>query len=306
MPLEGIEGSRTLSFTQRHHVDQKARMTAFGSRLGKVVQAGSDTDLAIGKNAPIDYNSYRSVKSFGSRVRFIVMHYTAADFKTSVDLLTQGAASAHYLVPSPADPSYLAAGHREVKIFNLVDEKERAWHAGVSHWRGRDNLNDTSIGIEIVNQATDDNGHFTFPPFDPQQIAAVNSLAANIIQRYPDISPVNVVGHSDIAPGRKSDPGASFPWQQLAEAGVGAWYDEGTKEKYITQFSKAIPGRDDIISQLKSYGYDTTAAKTSQGFTALIRAFQLHFRPCEYNGDLDVETAAILYALVEKYSPSAQ
>jgi len=305
MPLEKIEKiivppifqvTRSINLTT-----QEQSMLLDG--LCEVGQADCDVERRINKVTSIDYNSYRAVKSFNSRVRFVVIHYTAADFKTSVDLLTRGAASTHYLVPDPSDPSYRETGNKDVKIYNLIDEKDRAWHAGVSSWRGRNNLNDTSIGIEIVNQAKDDgHGHFIFPPFNPQQISAVKELAANIIQRYPDISPVNVVGHSDIAPGRKSDPGAAFPWKQLSEAGIGAWYDENTKAKYVTQFSQTMPSRHEIISKLKTYGYDVAGAERPNGFKDLVRAFQLHFRPADYSGKLDAETAAILYALVEKYT----
>ncbi len=96
-------------------------------------------------------------------MRFLVLHYTALDFAASVKALTTGAASAHYLIPAPHDPSYKAAGFKGQRIFNLVAEEDRAWHAGVSGWARRDNLNDTSIGIEIVNLARDDDGVFTFP-----------------------------------------------------------------------------------------------------------------------------------------------
>lgn len=309
MPLERIEKSRIPAITpvteSLQPNAQKMSMEKQSSvldKLSEVNQVGGDVERKINRITPIDYNSYRAVKSFNSRVRFVVMHYTAADFKTSADLLTHGAASAHYLVPDPSDPSYLETGNKDVKIFNLVDEKDRAWHAGVSSWRGRNNLNDTSIGIEIVNQAKDDGqGNFVFPPFNPQQISAVKELAANIIQRYPDISPVNVVAHSDIAPGRKSDPGAAFPWKQLSETGIGAWYDESTKEKYMAQFGQRIPANIDIIGKLKAYGYDVVGAEQADGFKNLVRAFQLHFRPANYSGDIDVETAAVLYALVEKY-----
>ncbi|PBD22375.1 N-acetylmuramoyl-L-alanine amidase, partial [Pseudomonas aeruginosa] len=98
----------------------------------------------------IDYNSYRTTTPYGKRVRFLVLHYTALDFAASVKALTTGAASAHYLIPAPHDPSYKAAGFKGQRIFNLVAEEDRAWHAGVSGWARRDNLNDTSIGIEIV------------------------------------------------------------------------------------------------------------------------------------------------------------
>ena len=99
----------------------------------------------------IDYNSYRSVASFGHRVRFLVLHYTAQNFADSVKSLTGKSVSAHYLVPDPSEATYQAAGFSGVRIFNLVDENERAWHAGTSQWGTRSNINDTSIGIEIVN-----------------------------------------------------------------------------------------------------------------------------------------------------------
>jgi len=249
----------------------------------------------------VDYNSYRSVKGFNRRIRFLVMHYTALDFNKSIAALTGSSVSAHYLVPDPSDKSYTDAGFKDMRIFNLVNENERAWHAGISSWSGRNNLNDISIGIETVNLATDNDGIFTFPPYNPLQIDAIKELSINIIQRYPDITPVNVVGHSDISPGRKSDPGSVFPWKELHAAGVGAWFDEETKNKYINRFSHSLPSKYDITEMLKRYGYDTSDSGDNAGYIQLIRAFQLHFRPCNYNGKLDMETAAILYALVEKY-----
>ncbi|WP_455476391.1 N-acetylmuramoyl-L-alanine amidase [Bartonella sp. B17] len=293
----------------------------------------------------IDYNSYRSIKSFNRRVRFLVMHYTALDFKASVMALTGENVSAHYLVPDPSEQTYIESGFKDMRIFNLVDENERAWHAGVSAWAGRSNLNDTSIGIEIVNLAmshsdssekahTDEaslkgvhilypvnkdgyelqdeavnlvpyeNESFIFPPYNPTQIDAVKELALNILQRYPDIMPTDVVGHSDIAIGRKSDPGAAFPWKELYTAGIGAWYDDELKDHYQEQFCKSFPSKEDVLAKLKCYGYDISIACTEIGYKNLIRAFQLHFRQKNYDGILDVETAAIIYALVDKYFPS--
>ncbi|WP_448651318.1 N-acetylmuramoyl-L-alanine amidase [Pseudomonas fluorescens] len=249
----------------------------------------------------IDCNSYRNVKGFSRRVRFLVMHYTAEDFTTSVTALTGPNVSAHYLIPDPSERTYADAGFKEMSIFNLVDENERAWHAGASIWAGRNNLNDTSIGIEIVNLATDKGGMFTFPPYHPEQIAAIKQLAINILQRYPDISPVNVVGHSDISSGRKSDPGSAFPWKELYAAGVGAWYDDLTQQRYCAQFKENLPPKSEVVSKFSKYGYDTSATTNDNGYMNLIRAFQLHFRPKKYDGVLDAETAAALYALVDKY-----
>ncbi|GAA4665594.1 N-acetylmuramoyl-L-alanine amidase [Bartonella pachyuromydis] len=295
----------------------------------------------------IDYNSYRSIKSFNRRVRFLVMHYTSLDFKESVMALTGEDVSAHYLVPDPTEQSYIEAGFKDMRIFNLVDENERAWHAGMSSWAGRSNLNDTSIGIEIVNLAkgysdssekaykddcelqnyvnswsegdgvngtalqletenleVDNCQNFIFPPYNPRQIDAVKELALNILQRYPDIMPTGVVGHSDIAIGRKSDPGAAFPWKELYLAGIGAWYDEKQKDGYQEQFYKSLPPQEDVLAKLKCYGYDISVASSEMGYRDLIRAFQFHFRQENYDGILDIETAAIIYALVDKYFPS--
>ncbi len=250
----------------------------------------------------IDFNSYRSIKGFNRRVRFLVVHYTAVCFAKSVELLAgAGEVSAHYLIPDPTEQAYIDAGFQDMRIFNLVNESERAWHAGVSYWSGRTNLNDSSIGVEIVNLAFAEAGVVTFPPYHSLQIQALKELLFNILQRYPDIQPTYILGHSDIAPGRKDDPGPAFPWEELYHAGIGAWYDAELKEKYVFQFTAALPAKEQILTKLRQYGYDISAAGTEEGFAKLIRAFQLHFRQTKYDGVLDHETAAILYALIDKY-----
>ena len=256
------------------------------------------TTTLVNTMCHIDYNSYRSVSSYNRRVRFLVMHYTAINFSASINALTgkEATVSAHYLVPNPLDITYQNAGFGDMRIFNLVDENERAWHAGVSSWAGRNGLNDSSIGIEIVNEASDDKGVFTFPPYSPTQIQALISLSKNILQRYPDLSPTNVVGHSDIAVGRKVDPGPAFPWKALYDEGVGAWYDEDTKQKYTTKLSTGLPDKKDILAAFKKYGYAVDGE-----YSLLVRAFQLHFRPRRTTGVADLETLSILFALVEKY-----
>ena len=235
------------------------------------------------------------------QVRFIVLHYTAAGFMSSLNTLRGPAVSAHYLVPDPTELSYLRAGHKGLKVFNLVDEAHPAWHAGVSKWEGETHLNAMSLGIEMVNLASDKGGEFTFPPYHADQIDAVITLLTDIVQRYPAISPTAIVGHSDIAVGRKSDPGSAFPWKRLYEAGLGAWYDEETKRAWQERFTQTLPGKMAFLKQLERYGYSVAKAGTSEGYRHLLRAFQLHFRPQNYDGLPDAETAAILYALVDKY-----
>ncbi|MGO4308636.1 N-acetylmuramoyl-L-alanine amidase [Pseudomonas sp. KB_15] len=253
---------------------------------------------------PINYNQYRSARSFNSRIRFLVLHYTAANFSSSVSALTGPNVSAHYLIPDITDPGYLKAGYTGQETFNLVDETHRAWHAGVSQWGNRSNLNDTSIGIEIVNLATDNKGEFTFPPYHPEQIAAIEQLALNILKRYPDITPTQVLGHSDVSIGRKSDPGPMFPWQALYLKGVGAWFDATTRDEYLCQYNTSgVPARSELLGLFKSYGYDVSGASTEGGFQQLARAFQMHFRPENFDGKMDAQTAANLKALVVKYFP---
>ncbi|WP_145514498.1 N-acetylmuramoyl-L-alanine amidase [Yersinia massiliensis] len=250
----------------------------------------------------IDYNDFCSVKSFNSCVRFLVLHYTATNFERSRKSLTDDNVIIHYLVPDISDESYIQAGFKSMRIFNLVDEHEPVSTVGVNSWAKCTNINDMSIGIKIVNLATDKDGIWHFPPYPDVQIATVKQLAANIIQRHPDISPTNVVAHSDIAPTRMSDPGPEFPWLALHEVGIGAWYDMDTKVRFSKEFTeKGIPTKAELISHFSTYGYDATIASTDSGYQYLVRAFQLHFRANNFDGNVDIETAAILYALVEKY-----
>ncbi len=250
----------------------------------------------------IDSTTYHSRLGFDSRVRFLVMHYTACDFAASIQTLTGPNVSAHYLVPDLEDPTYRNAGFSEMRGFNLVEESERAWHAGVSAWRGRNNLNDSSIGIEIVNQAHEGaDGLPVFPSYSRAQIDAMKAIALDILQRYPSIEPRNVVGHSDIAPLRKIDPGPMFPWQELYRAGIGAWYEQATKNRYVQEYTMAGVDPRECLNLFARFGYDVSVATDADSKCKLVRAFQLHFRPSNYDGVLDVETAAILAALTERY-----
>lgn len=243
-----------------------------------------NNDLVIDKN--------HSSPNVNPRIFSLVLHYTALDFKASLNALTnlKAKVSAHYLIPEKQ-----MNGKRQ--IFQLVDEKERAWHAGDSQWQSRTNLNDTSIGIEIVNLGySDKNGKRLWFPFTDYQIESVIKLAKIIIARYK-IHPTRVIGHSDIAVGRKVDVGPLFPWKKLYENGVGAWFDEEkieytTNEIDITNLQKNL--------QIYGYAIEITG-KLDRQTRAVLRAFQMHFRAQNYSGNPDAQTVAILKNLLKKY-----
>ncbi|KAA6103928.1 MULTISPECIES: N-acetylmuramoyl-L-alanine amidase [Pantoea] len=231
------------------------------------------------------------------RIKVVVIHYTAEDFPSSLATLTDRNVSAHYLIPQQP-PQKNGAG----VIWQLVPENQLAWHAGPSFWRGATRINDTSIGIEIVN----DGYRRTltgrqWQPFTAAQITALIALVRDISQRY-GISPENIVGHSDIAPQRKQDPGPLFPWQQLARQGLGAWPDAATVQRYLANQPPDAPVEcAALLTALQRYGYDVAAAQTPQMQRKLIAAFQMHFRPRDYRGEADAETLAIARALLAKY-----
>lgn len=239
--------------------------------------------------------------SHSSRVRHLVLHYTDGGEAHSLATLTGPRVSVHYVVPLPS-----RWVHGRPLVYQLVDESRRAWHAGVSAWKQRSNLNDTSIGIEIVNRGPTDTARGrVWAPYPPAQIDAVIALARDIIARH-DIAPTNVVGHSDIAPSRKIDPGPRFPWRQLHEAGIGAWPEEATVAAYLARFRHAPPTLAQLQRALAAYGYALPVTGRLDDRTRdVLRAFQMHFRPSDHDGRPDAETAAILWALLAKYHPSA-
>lgn len=230
----------------------------------------------------------RSYTALGqdSRVLFIVLHYTQGGFGGSLRTLTLGQVSSHYLVNN--DP---------VRIYGLVDENRRAWHAGASSWKGHTNLNASSIGIEIVNPGYTDtpNGRI-YAPYPPEQIDAVVALVKDIAKRH-QVRPDRIVGHNDVAPLRKQDPGPAFPWQRLADEGLIPWPDMLTVMAKRHEFEAALPDLAWFQARLAEYGF---AALQSGELDAMTRAeiatFQMKYRPANFDGLLDAETAALLYA----------
>jgi len=254
-----------------------------------------------------------------TRVRIIVIHHTSEDFQGSLDILTKDSSrpvSSHYLVPEPGDPSYT---DKKLKVYQLVPEAGRAWHAGNSYWAGKTALNDMSVGIEIVNQTYCRNASQPasvgeteqaparicfFPDFPESQLTMVIDLLKGITERHPDVKPTDIVGHSDIAPQRKIDPGPRFPWQRLYKLGFGAWYDDDTVFRYWQQFRQAMPPVLTLQTALHEYGYAIElSGENDEQSQNVLRAFQMHFRPWLVNSEFDAETVAILYALLEKYRP---
>lgn len=202
-------------------------------------------------------------------IDMLVIHYTGMvpDAKALAWLCDPASqVSAHYFIDE--------AG----AVCRLVPEDRRAWHAGVSAWRGARDINSRSIGIELANPGHD----FGYRDFPQAQIEALVALSREILARHP-IPPRNVVGHSDIAPARKLDPGERFPWCVLAAAGVGHWPDENARSREY-----------DITTMLADYGYDVANAP----LTNVISAFQRHFRPARFDGVADGETCARLAGLL--------
>lgn len=217
----------------------------------------------------------------GREVDMLVIHYTGMpDRDSALARMCDPAAevSAHYCIDEDGT------------LYQLVPEHRRAWHAGRSSWRGAQDINDRSIGIELVNP-----GHeFGYRPFSDPQMLALRDLARSILAEHP-ISPRNVVGHSDIAPLRKQDPGELFNWQRLARWGIGLW--PPAEEERQVEPDRSV---DEIQQMLATYGYDVAFTGLYDHATrAAIAAFQRHFRPRRVDGRLDFETVRQLELLLE-------
>ena len=201
-------------------------------------------------------------------VDILLLHYTG--MQSGAEALErlcdpEAKVSAHYLI------------EEDGRVFRLVDEGRRAWHAGLASWGGDSDVNGRSIGIELVNP-----GHeFGYRPFPEPQMAVLLEVAAGICQRHP-IPAHRVLGHSDVAPLRKEDPGELFDWPRLAEAGLGILPRRGT-----------ALSEGEAKARLAAFGY----GYIEEDFAAVLRAFQRHFRPSAVTGELDAETAALIDGL---------
>jgi N-acetylmuramoyl-L-alanine amidase len=212
--------------------------------------------------------TWQGSPNFNERTpNFVVIHHTSDDsvdqaLRTLADPLRK--VSAHYLIG------------RDGKIIQLVDERARAWHAGESKWGAATDINSASLGIEIDNNGRE--------PFADAQISALLRLLADIRERYR-IPAANFLGHADVAPRRKTDPSAYFPWKTLADNGFGLWCDPPFPQP---------PPAFDAAAALRALGYDGGNPE------AAIRAFKLHFLPDDASSALSERSRALLYCLYQK------
>jgi N-acetylmuramoyl-L-alanine amidase len=228
--------------------------------------------------------SYTS-ESQDSRALFLVLHYTVTDWEKSLRVLTTGGlGSSHYLVRDEPARSYA-----------LVDENRRAWHAGDSFWAGHTHLNASSIGIEIVNAGyVDGPGGRVYASFPEAQVTEVIALVKDIVARH-QIRPERIIGHADIAPGRKQDPGPKFPWKRLADEGIIPWPDLAQVQLKQAQFASLPPDAAWFQDKLSRVGYKVPRNGEMDEMTRnVISTFQMKYRPSDYSGVADAETAALL------------
>ncbi|NQU61491.1 MAG: N-acetylmuramoyl-L-alanine amidase [Rhodospirillales bacterium] len=201
-------------------------------------------------------------------IDMVVIHYTGMESaEAALARLCDAEAkvSAHYVIGEDG------------AVTSLVEEKHRAWHAGEAFWRGHTDINARSIGIELVNP-----GHeFGYRDFSEAQMSALEDLAKGVLDRHP-IPARNVVGHSDVAPSRKTDPGERFDWAGLAAAGIGLWPEGGEGDA------------DKVGEMLSAFGYDT------RDLAAAVSAFQRHFSPESLGSPVDGALADRLKALLDR------
>jgi N-acetylmuramoyl-L-alanine amidase len=244
---------------------------------------------------PIDH-SY-TARGQSSRVRFIVLHYTVSDLPASLKALTEEEVSSHYLISDTPHPV----------VYGLVDESRQASHAGASSWKAYTQLNSNSIGIELVHPGFIDTPEGrVWAPFATAQIDALIPLLRQIVARH-GIRPENILGHSDIAPQRKSDPGPMFPWQRLAAAGLIPWPDAGRVASLRATYEARVPDVAWFQTRLARHGYAVPQGGALDPATRnVLIAFQMKYRQARFDGVPDAETAAILDALTAPEPDSRQ
>jgi N-acetylmuramoyl-L-alanine amidase len=223
----------------------------------------------------------------GLKVCILIMHYTGmASAAKAIDWLArpESRVSCHYVVAEDG------------RITQMVPEAKRAWHAGVSYWQGETDINSKSVGIEIQNSGHEGG----YSPFPDVQMRAVRGLSLGILARH-GIRPEAVLAHSDIAPGRKIDPGEKFDWAWLAHAGVGHWVAPVPVQEDDLGLGTGPHTPDTHLMQrlLARYGYETTTSTTfDPKLQTIVREFQRHFRPARVDGRIDASTLLTMQRLI--------
>jgi N-acetylmuramoyl-L-alanine amidase len=226
-------------------------------------------------------------------VDILLLHYTAMpSCEGAIDWLCdpESGVSCHYVL------------HEDGRVVQLVDEGRRAWHAGLSSWKGESDVNSRSIGVEICHPG--DEGEC--PPYPPAQIEALVALCRGVLGRWP-IPPERVLAHSDVAPARKRDPGAFFPWARLAAEGVGHWVEPAPigGGRFMAEGDRGEPV-EALQAMLALYGYGLDVTGVFDEATRLVvAAFQRHFRPARVDGVADRSTVTTLYRLLDALGPRA-
>lgn len=222
------------------------------------------------------------VRAPSTRVEILLLHYTGMrSAEEALARLTNPAAkvSAHYTIDEDGT------------VYAHVAEDRRAWHAGVSSWAGHDDVNSRSVGIEIVNPGHD----YGYRAFPEAQIARLIPLAREIMARHA-IGPAGVLGHSDVAPLRKQDPGELFPWRRLASAGIGVWPAPRAGAAVCdTSSTAAIHSLQTTLARV-GYGLEATG-RYDEPTRLVVAAFQRHFRPAAVTGEADSETVGLIESL---------
>ena len=218
----------------------------------------------------------------GKQIDMLLLHYTGmANSEGALSWLCdpRSQVSAHYFV------------FEDGRIVQMVAEAHRAWHAGKSYWQGERDINSHSIGIEIANAGyLDCKKSDQLPEFPPFQMAAVEALCVDIVARN-SIPKSRVLGHSDVAPGRKLDPGEKFDWLRLARAGVGLWSYVETDDGPGLKLGDASGEVAHLQAKLNAFGYDVCDTGIFDDTTKIaIRAFQQHWRQSRADGIADAQT----------------
>jgi N-acetylmuramoyl-L-alanine amidase len=238
---------------------------------------------------PIDVSV--TARGQDSRVMFLILHYTVLNLPDSIRVLTQQEVSSHYLVTDEASP----------RLMRLVDESQRAWHAGFSSWKGNRMLNASSIGIEIVHPGAKigPSGEREYLPFPKSQIDALVPLVQDIVRRY-QIKPERILGHAEIQPQTKQDPGPTFPWKLFSQLGITPpWPDAARVAAQRQVFEATPPDATWWQRTLVQHGYELgVTGQFDKATQNVIASFQMRYRPENYSGVADAETAALLHVLV--------